>query len=458
MANMAEREQLGSRLGFLLLTAGCAIGLGNIWRFPYIVGNHGGAIFVLIYIGFLLILGFPIMVAELSLGRAAQSDYPDAFRKLGPERGNWWTVIAHPIFAGNVILLMFYCVITGWLLSYGWEFLVHGFPAERDSAVYFGGFLADWKRMLFFDLSGIVMTIAICLAGVRAGIERSMKIMLGGLFLLELLIIALILPYEGATDGLRFFLTPDPSKLAHGKLAPAVFAAMTQAFFSLSLGIGSVAICGSYIKKERSLAGESILIILLDTMAAIAAGMIIFPACFALDVQPDQGPSLIFITLTKVFQAMPNGRLLGTVFFLFTSVAALSTLVAVSENVIAFLMRSRSVSRRKATLFFGVMIFVLSLPCLFGFNLLQNIHPLGGNSNILDLEDFIVSDNLLPLGALLIVLFCTRRSGWGETAFLAEANAGKGWRLPRWIVFYIKWVLPILIVLLWAFNMYTRFC
>ncbi len=454
----ANREQFASRSGFILMTAGCAIGLGNVWRFPYIAGNYGGAVFVLIYLVLLLLIGFPVMVAELALGRAAQSDLPGACKALSPDRkGKIWPAIGNVVFLGNFVLLMFYTVVSGWMLSYCWKYCCGGIDQSLDTAKHFGDFMANWKNMLFFDLLGIAITAAVCGMGVRKGIERAMKLMLGGLFILEVVMLLCVLGYDGAFNGVKFFLAPDMANLGKAGIWPAIHAAMMQAFFTLSLGIGSITICGSYIGKERSLAGEATIIIALDTIAAILSGLIIFPACFAFNVQPDQGPSLIFITLTKVFQNMPGGRWLGLLFFIFMSVAALSTLIAVGENIVAYIMRVLNFSRKKAALLFGVLVAVLSLPCLFGFNFLSFVQPMGKGSCILDLEDFIISDNLLPLGSFAILLFCTRKIGWGMDNFLAETNQGKGMRFPHFLAFYMKYFLPFVILGLWIHNLIVRF-
>lgn len=451
-----SREQFGTRLGFLLMTAGCAIGLGNVWRFPYITGNYGGAIFVVFYLIFLALLGFPVMIAELSLGRGGQNDLPGAMKNL-QKKGQFWHIPATIFFSGNLILLMFYTVVSGWMLAYTWKFITGELTAKGvESSQYFKHFLGNAGEMTLFTFIGIFFTAVICMLGVKKGVEKAMKIMLGGMFLLQILLIGMVLRFDGAWEGVRFFLAPDISKLKNTGIFPAVHAAMMQAFFTLSLGVGSIAICGSYIDKKRSLAGEGILIILLDLAAAIAAGLIIFPACFAFQVQPDQGPSLIFITLTKVFQQMAGGIFLGSLFFIFMSVAALSTLIAVGENLIAFLMRSFSLSRIKASLLFFVILSLASLPCIFGFNLWKKFQPLGKGTNVLDLEDFIISDNLLPLGSIFILFFCTSRYGWGEENFLAEANSGKGMRFPSFMRYYIKWCLPFIIFALWVHNLAAK--
>lgn len=451
------REHFGSRLGFLLMTAGCAIGLGNVWRFPYIAGNYGGAIFVLFYVIFLAALGFPIMIAELSIGRAGQSDLPGAVKKLQKE-GHKWHIPANISFIGNLILLMFYTVVTGWMLAYAWKFICGSGIMAKDlkSGLYFDGFLEQYGEMIFFTVLSILFTAAVCMCGVRKGVEKSMKLMLGGMFVLQLILIIMVLRFDGAWEGIKFFLAPDWGKIRDKGIWEAVHAAMMQAFFTLSLGVGSIAICGSYIAKDRSLPGEGILIILLDLAAALASGLIVFPACFAFDMQVDQGPALIFVTLTEVFRQMPFGRLLGSLFFIFMSVAALSTLIAVGENLIAYIMRSFSLSRVKASLIFFVLLTITSLPCIFGFNLWKDFQPMGKGTCVLDLEDFIISDNLLPLGSIFILFFCTSRYGWGQEKFLEEANAGKGMKFPAFMNGYVKWVLPLIIFALWLHNIWVK--
>ena len=452
------REKLGTRLGFLLMTAGCAIGLGNVWRFPYIAGNYGGAIFVLFYLVFLAILGFPIMVAELSLGRAGQSDLPGAVKKLEKE-GHKWHIPANIFFAGNLVLLMFYTVVTGWMLAYTWKFFIGDtllMAPDTKSALFFDSFLANTREMTFFTILGIAFTAAVCMMGVKKGVEKAMKIMLGGMFILQIVLIIMVMRFDGAWEGVKFFLAPDWNKVQNTGLWPAIHAAMMQAFFTLSLGVGSIAICGSYIDKERSLPGEGVLIILLDLAAAIASGLIVFPACFAFNMEAGQGPALIFVTLTEVFRQMPAGRFLGTAFFLFMSVAALSTLSAVGENLIAYIMRTFSLSRIKSSLIFTIILSLASLPCVFGFNIWKKFQPMGKGTNVLDLEDFIISDNLLPLGSIFIILFCTSKYGWGEKAFLEEANTGKGMKFPAFMRMYVKWILPLVILALWGHNIYAK--
>lgn len=455
----APREVLASRLGFLLLAAGCAIGLGNIWRFPYVTGRFGGGFFVLFYLLFLIILGFPIMVMELAVGRGGKLALSGCFRKLkNPSSHFPWETSAKIVFTGNLILLMFYTVVTGWLLAYTWFFASGKFSGFRPDACgkIFGDFLSSPTQGILFTFLAVATTAVICITGLRSGVERITKIMMAGLFFLMigLAVQALMLP--NASQGVKFFLQPDFERI-RDQLWPAVHAAMTQAFFTLSLGIGSIAIFGSYVEKTHSLSREAAIIITLDSAAALIAGLIIFPCCFSFGVEPDQGPSLIFITLPKIFLGMPAGNLHGTVFFLFLTTAALTTLVAVTENLIAFGIDELHLPRKKSTVLVSMLLFVLSLPCIFGFNLWENFQPFGKGSCVLDLEDFIVSDNLLPLGALLIAIFCTRKSGWGYDGFFREANTGEGFSFPKAAKFYVSWILPAVIFLIWIAGLLKRF-
>lgn len=449
-----ERELFASRLGFILMTAGCAIGLGNVWRFPYIAGANGGGFFVLLYIFFLIILGFPVLMMELSLGRAGRSTYPGAFRNLNCGKFKW-QIPGAVLFTGNMILLMFYTVITGWLLFYGWMYLT-GRGAEL-TAETFSALLASPGEQMLFALIALLLTVPVCMGGVRGMIEKSIKVMMMGLFLILIVLIIHACRQPGAAKGLKFFLFPDFGNFAGNNFFGTVHAAMTQAFFTLSLGIGSIAVCGSYFSKERSLPQEGFWIIILDTLVAISSGLIIFPCCMSFGIEPGAGPLLIFITLPRVFQNMAGGNVWGALFFIFLAVAALSTLIAVFENLAAFGMDEFKWSRTGSCSVFGIALAVLTLPCIFGFNIWQNFHPLGGNSNILDLEDFIVSDNLLPLGALTLTLFCMNRLGWRAENFFAELNTGKGWKFPVRTSGYLKWGLPVIIFAIWLTGILKRF-
>ena len=451
-----ERELFASRLGFILMTAGCAIGLGNVWRFPYITGKYGGAWFVLLYLFFLAVLGFPVLMMELALGRAGRSTYPGAFRKLkSPESLFPWEVPGYILFAGNMILLMFYTVVSGWLVAYACSYLT-GNGGELTAAS-FGEFLASpWKQSAYM-LGTLLFSVLICAGGVQKTIEKSIKLMMSGLVVILLILIAHAMSLPGAGAGVKFFLKPDFGNFASVNLLETIHAAMAQAFFTLSLGIGSIAVCGSYFAKERSLAQEGVWIVVLDTFVAISSGLIIFPCCMVYGVEPGAGPSLIFVALPKVFQNMPAGNFWGALFFVFLAVAAISTLVAVFENLAAFGMDEFKWSRKRSCTVFGVALAVLSMPCVLGFNIWKSFQPFGANSNVLDLEDFIVSDNLLPLGALYLTVFCFAKSGWGGKNFCAELNTGKGLKFPEACWRVLKWVLPVIIAAIWVIGIVKKF-
>ena len=458
MSNDTSREQFASRIGFILMTAGCAIGLGNVWRFSYITGQYGGGFFVLLYLLFLLVLGFPVMLMELSIGRAARSTYPGAFRQLQAKGRFLWQAPAYPLFAGNLILLMFYSVITGWLLIYAAKFASGNFsstPASEYGNI-FKAMLKNPVLQIAAMAIAVVFSVLICAGGVRRVIERSIKLMMAGLFLLLLVLIIQSLRLPNSVNGLKFFLKPDLNNLFEHGIFNTVHAAMAQAFFTLSLGIGSIAVCGSYMPGKTSLAREGVYIIVLDTIVAIASGLIIFPACAAFNIQPDEGPALVFMTLPHVFNSMPGGIIWGTLFFVFLAIAALSTLIAVFENLVAFGIDEWKWSRIKSCAVFGGILLVFSLPCIFGFNIWSHIHPLGGDSDILALEDFIVSDNMLPLGAFLLTLFCMNRWGWRGNGFYKELALGNGLRLSKPLTFYMRWILPVIIILIWVLGLLKK--
>ena len=458
---MEKRETFSSRLGFVLISAGCAIGLGNVWRFPYITGQYGGAAFVLLYLLFLVILGLPVMVMELSVGRASQRSIALSFQVLEP-KGTKWHWYSYFGLAGNYLLMMFYTVIAGWLLYYVVKVLrgdFMGLDAEGVGAE-FTELMGQPVIMTVFMAVVVIGSMLVCLQGLRNGVERVNKVMM--LALLALLVVLAVnsLTLEGAGEGLRFYLQPNFHNLmydAEGNwiLGEAVFAAMGQSFFTLSLGMGSISIFGSYIGKEHRLAGEGLRIGVLDTCVAFTSGLIIFPACFAFGVSPGEGPSLIFVTLPNIFNHMAFGRVWGALFFIFLFFAAVSTVIAVFENILAFCMDKWGWSRRKAAGVNLVGILVLSMPCILGYSVWADVHPLG--MDISSLEDFIVSNNLLPLGSLLYVLFCTRRSGWGWDNFLAEANTGDGIRFPKWVRPYITWVLPLIILFILVMGYWNTF-
>ena len=451
-----EREHFATRLGFIFMTAGCAIGLGNVWRFPYVAGANGGAIFVLFYIVCLILFGLPVLLMELALGRAGQSTYPGAFAKLqNPQVRFKWKNPAYLLFAGNLILLMFYSVVTGWVLFYTAKFFIR--DENVLDAELFGRFLASPREQTWYMVLAVVITALICIGGVKKVIEKSIKVMMAGLFLILGVLVVYAFTLPDASEGIKFFLAPDFSSVTGQNLRSTLCAALGQAFFTLSIGIGSVAVCGSYVNRERSLFQEGLWIILLDTVVAVASGLIIFPCCAAFGVNPDAGPKLIFVTLTKVFGNMHFPYLWGGLFFLFLSVAALSTLIAVFENLVAFGMDEFKWSRKKSCGIFFITLLILSMPCVLGFNYWQGFEPLGKGSNILDLEDFIVSSNLLPLGALYLTIFCMYKSGWGSDNSFAEINTGKGWKIPVWMKYYIRLVIPAMVFLLWMLGVVEKF-
>lgn len=453
-----EREKFSSRLGFILISAGCAIGLGNVWRFPYITGKYGGAAFVILYLFFLVILGLPIMVMEFSVGRASRKSAALSFDVLEP-KGTKWHLYKYGAMAGNYLLMMFYTTIGGWMLLYFFKTALGQFDGLTSAEVSdsFGKLMGQPGLMTLFMIITVVTCFMICSLGLQKGVEKITKVMMVCLLGLMIVLAARSLLLKGGEEGIRFYLFPDFKKLTEGSggLWEAVYAAMGQSFFTLSLGIGALAIFGSYIGKERSLTGEALSIAVLDTFVALMAGLIIFPACFAYDIQPDSGPNLIFITLPNVFNAMKGGRLWGTLFFLFMSFAAFSTIIAVFENILSFAMDLTGCSRKKAVVINLIAIIVLSLPCVLGFNVLSGLKLPGGS--VLDFEDFLVSNNLLPLGSLIYLLFCTSRYGWGFRNFMKEANTGEGIKFPSWARFYVSYILPVIVLVIFFMGYWSFF-
>ena len=455
-----ERERFGSRLGFILVSAGCAIGLGNVWRFPYITGEYGGAAFVVLYLLFLVIFALPVLVMEFAAGRASQRSIARSYDELEPEGGKWhrfkWVGLA-----GNYLLMMFYTVVAGWMLAFMVKSAMgefNGASTEHVASV-FGQLLADPVQMTIYMLIIVAIGVITTRAGVKNGVERVTKVMMVALFvvLVALCVRAVTLP--GAEEGLEFYLMPDFGKLFAGNtpaeqwatFGDAVYAALGQAFFTVSVGMGSMAIFGSYIGKDRRLTGEAVRVGVLDTLVALMAGLVIFPSCFAFGVEPASGPSLVFITLPIVFNAMPLGQLWGTLFFLFMSFAALSTVIAVFETIMAFSMDQWGVRREKACLVNGALIALLSIPCVLGFNVLSGV-AIPGIGDIQSIEDFLVSNNILPLGGLFLVMFVTSKRGWGWKNFLAEADTGEGLRFPAWSYRYMKYVLPVGIAIIFVLG------
>ncbi len=454
-----KREHFASRLGFILISAGCAIGLGNVWRFPYITGEYGGAAFVLLYLVFLVILGLPVMVMEFAVGRASQKSSAQAFDVLQPSRKwhwfSWWGYI------GCMILMMFYTTVCGWMLSYIPK-MASGIFTNADASVtgaVFNNMLANPVELIGWMLVAVLIGFAVCSLGLQKGVERITKFMMATLFLVMIALCIRAVTLPGAGEGIAFYLVPDFSRLFAGStpaeqmatFGNAVYAAMGQAFFSLSLGIAAMEIFGSYIGKERSLTGEAISVTALNTVVAILAGLIIFPACFAYGVSPDQGPSLVFVTLPVVFGEMPLGNVWGALFFVFMSFAALSTVIAVFENLISFSMDKWGMSRKRAVALNGVLVLVLSLPCALGFNILSGV-AIPGIGDIQSIEDFIVSNNMLPLGSLIFLLFCVTKRGWGWENFLAEADAGQGVKFPAWSKPWLKYGVPVLIIVIFIMG------
>ena len=453
-----QREKFGSRLGFILISAGCAIGLGNVWRFPYITGKYGGAAFVLIYLVFLVLLGLPIMVMEFAVGRASQASVAMSFDRLEP-LGTKWHWYKWFGMAGNYLLMMFYTTIGGWILLYVFKMAGGEFEGKNadEIAGVFGNLMEKPGLMTICMIVVVAACFGIVCMGLQKGVEKITKKMM--LLLLALMVILAIrsATLPGAGEGIRFYLLPDFKKAAESGMKEVIFAAMGQSFFTLSLGIGAIAIFGSYIDKKRRLTGEAVCVTILDTCVALIAGMIIFPACFAFGVQPDSGPSLVFITLPNIFNSMSGGRIWGTLFFLCMLFAAASTIIAVFENIIAFAMDLTNCSRAKAVVVNLIAIVILSLACVLGFQVLSGFQPLGAGSNVLDLEDFIVSNNLLPLGSLVYLLFCTSRYGWGWKKFCEEANAGEGIKFPKWTRIYVSYILPLIVLFIFVQGYWSKF-
>ena len=453
-----EREKFASRLGFILISAGCAIGLGNVWRFPYITGKYGGAAFVLVYLLFLLLFGLPIMVMEFAVGRASQRSAARSFHLLEPA-GTKWHWYSPGAMAGNYLLMMFYTTVGGWMIAYFFKMLAGEFKGLDPQQVggVFNGMLAQPGYQVFWMLVTVVLGFGVCSMGLQKGVERVTKVMMACLYIIMLILCVRSVTLPGASEGLKFYLLPDFGKMVESGLGEAIYAAMGQAFFTLSMGIGALAIFGSYIGRDRRLTGEAVDVAVLDTTVALLAGLIIFPACSAFDVNPGEGPGLVFVTLPNVFNQMAGGSILGALFFLFMSFAALTTVIAVFENIISFAMDLWGWTRKKAVLVNGVLIALLSLPCALGFNVFSNFHPLGGTTTIQDLEDFLVSNNLLPLGSLVYLLFCVSRYGWGWDNFVAEADAGEGMRFPRKLRFYFTWILPFLVLAVFVVGYWDKF-
>ena len=449
------RDKLGSRLGFILLSAGCAIGIGNVWKFPYVVGQSGGGLFVLIYLFFLVILGIPVLTMEFSIGRAAQKSPAKMYEQLEP-KGSKWHIHGKVSLIGCYLLMMFYTTVAGWMLKF-FVSTASGELVGMDTAAVENHFnvdvLGDPVSLIGYMGIVVVIGVLVCLIGVQNGLEKVTKVMM-----LALLAIMVVLAVNSFTmprgaEGLAFYLLPDFSAIEKVGITNILVSAMNQAFFTLSIGMGSMAIFGSYIGKDHSLLGESVNVALLDTFVAVASGLIIFPACSAYGVDVTSGPKLLFITLPNIFNNIPLGRLWGSLFFVFMSFAALSTVLAVFECIIANTMDLWGLSRKKACLINGILLFLLSVPCCLGFNILSGFQPLGAGSTILDLEDTVVSNFILPLGSFVFILFCVTKKGWGWDNFVNEANTGKGLKIKRFMKGYMTYVLPVLVMFVFIMGL-----
>lgn len=453
-----EREKLGSRLGFILLSAGCAIGIGNVWKFPYMVGENGGGIFVLIYIFFLAVLGIPVMTMEFSIGRASRKSPALMYNELEP-KGSKWHIHGKVAVVANYLLMMFYTSVSGWMLKYFIGTAKGDFVGLNTEGIakYYDNMLADPWTMVIFMVIVVILGFLICSFGLQNGLEKVTKVMMIALIVIMVVLAVRSFFMPGASEGIKFYLLPNVEQIKKVGIVNVIVAAMNQSFFTLSLGMGAMAIFGSYIDKKRTLMGESVNIAILDTFVAFSSGLIIFPACFAYGVEVNSGPSLIFKTIPAIFNNMAGGRFWGSLFFIFLSFAALSTVLTVFEGILASTMDMFGWSRKKACLINGILLLVLSLPCALGFNVLDFIKPFGEGTNIMDLEDFIVSNIILPIGSICFVLFCTSKYGWGWNNFLKEANEGEGLKIRNGMRIYCSYVLPIIILVVFAIGLYNYF-
>lgn len=449
------RDKLGSRLGFILLSAGCAIGIGNVWKFPYVVGQSGGGLFVLIYLFFLVILGIPVLTMEFSIGRAAQKSPAKMYEQLEP-KGSKWHIHGKVSLIGCYLLMMFYTTVAGWMLKF-FVSTASGELVGMDTAAVENHFnvdvLGDPVSLIGYMGIVVVIGVLVCLIGVQNGLEKVTKVMMLALLAIMVVLAVNSFTMPGGAEGLAFYLLPDFSAIEKVGITNILVSAMNQAFFTLSIGMGSMAIFGSYIGKDHSLLGESVNVALLDTFVAVASGLIIFPACSAYGVDVTSGPKLLFITLPNIFNNIPLGRLWGSLFFVFMSFAALSTVLAVFECIIANTMDLWGLSRKKACIINGILLFLLSVPCCLGFNILSGFQPLGAGSTILDLEDTVVSNFILPLGSFVFILFCVTKKGWGWDNFVNEANTGKGLKIKRFMKGYMTYVLPVLVMFVFIMGL-----
>jgi NSS family neurotransmitter:Na+ symporter len=453
-----QRENFNSRLGFILVSAGCAIGLGNVWKFPYICAQYGGAAFILIYLLFLAVLGLPILVTEFAIGRGSGKSLASAYKELETDRGRFHLNKYFSI-GGSYLLMMFYTMVCGWMIDYAVKMgtgSLSGMDTQQVSDA-FDGMLSNTGEMLIYTLIAIVIAFGICALGLNNGVEKISKVIMVALLALMIILAVNSVTLDNAAEGLRYYLVPDFSHIKNNGLGTVVFAAMSHAFFTLSVGIGSMEIFGSYLTRERKLMGEALNIVILDTLIALTAGLIIIPACVAFNVPLNSGPSLLFISLPNVFNEMSGGRIWGTLFFIFMTFAALTTVIAVFENIIAMCMDTWNITRKKAVMINIPLMALLSVPAVLGYNVLSFIQPLGTGSTIMDLEDFVVSNNILPLGTLVSVLICTKKYGWGWDNFVNEVNIGKGIGISNKLRPYMTWILPLIIIFVYLKGYYDMF-
>ena len=442
-----KRESFKSRLGFLLVSAGCAIGIGNVWRFPYVTGENGGGLFVLLYLLFLIIMGLPVLTMELAVGRASRKSAVLGYKEL-EKKGSKWHIHGWIAILGCYVLMMYYTTVSGWMVSYFFKFLKGDFTkgmSKEDTKAAFGNLLSDPKQMTFWMVLTVVLGFFVCSRGLQNGLEKISKFMMSALLILIVVLAIHSITLPGAAEGVRFYLVPNMKSVSNVGLKNIITAAMNQAFFTLSLGVAAMEIFGSYMSKDFTLAGEGIKICELDTFVAIMSGLIIFPACFSYGVEVDAGPSLIFVTLPNVFVNMAGGRVWGCLFFLFMTFASFSTVIAVFENIMSFCMDMFGWSRNKAAAVNGIIILAASMPCVLGYNIWKNLHLIGGR-DVLDSEDFIESNLLLPIGSLVYLMFCVTKWGWGFDKYIDEANTGKGIKICKKLKLYFQFILPILII------------
>ena len=453
-----QREHLGSRLGFILLSAGCAIGIGNVWKFPYMAGRYGGGAFVLIYLFFLLVMGIPVLTMEFSLGRASQKSPVRLYHVLAPNDRKW-RLHGYVAMVGNYLLMMFYTTVTGWMLRYFVDTASGSLSGMTTAQVdgYFGQVCSDPGSMLLYMSIVVVLGFFVCSFSLQGGLERVTKYMM--LALLGIMVVLAVYSFtmDGAKEGLTFYLKPNFQNMQEIGIGNVIVGAMTQAFFTLSLGMGGMAIFGSYIGKDHALMGESVSVALLDTFVALTSGLIIFPACYTFGVEVNSGPDLIFKTLPNIFNSMSGGRIWGSLFFVFMSFAAFSTILGVFENLLACCRDLFGCTRKKACLINCLVMLVLSAPCALGFNILSGIQPLGAGTSIMDLEDFLVSNLILPIGSIVFILFCTSKKAWGWENFVQEANTGKGLKVQPWMRGYMTYVLPVILAVLLVIGLVTYF-